>query len=400
MQERDMRVPAGLYALEQSIANYLPHLRPAQQRGLALWVFGCVLAHSATQSAVSAALLEVGGYHALRQRLREWLYDGADRAAACAVELDVTACMAPLLRWVLAWWHGADLALAIDATAHGDKVVALVVSVLYRGCAIPVAWHILPANQPGGWMDPILALLERLAPAVPASLSVRVLADRGLWSPRLWGAIRQHGWHPLLRIQRHCTFRPAHGQPARADRWAQPGTAWIGTGWLGHNRSTRLAVTLLVVWNADQREPWVLVTDLPPTDVGACWYGLRTWIELGFRALKGVGWQWQRTRRTDPQRVARFWLVLAVASLYTLACGTRLEAADEAGVPPARLRRAPAPTLRTRARVVSVFRRGLLGLARRLQQGRLWRCWWLCPEPWPDPPPGLRVLVCLPAQPP
>jgi hypothetical protein len=39
------------------------------------------------------------------------------------------------------------------------------------------------------------------------------------------------------------------------------------------------------------------------------------WIEFGFRALKGLGWRWERTRRTDPDRVARHWLVLAVATL-------------------------------------------------------------------------------------
>jgi hypothetical protein len=39
--------------------------------------------------------------------------------------------------------------LAIDATRHGDRVAALVVSVLYGGSAIPVAWYILTANQKG-----------------------------------------------------------------------------------------------------------------------------------------------------------------------------------------------------------------------------------------------------------
>ncbi len=38
------------------------------------------------------------------------------------------------------------MALAIDATAHGDRVVALVVSVLERGSARPGAWAIWPAN--------------------------------------------------------------------------------------------------------------------------------------------------------------------------------------------------------------------------------------------------------------
>ena len=56
-------------------------------------------------------------------------------------------------------------------------------SVLYRGSAIPVAWHILPANQKGPWLSPILDLLHRLAPAIPQTTTVLVLTDRGLWSP-------------------------------------------------------------------------------------------------------------------------------------------------------------------------------------------------------------------------
>jgi hypothetical protein len=26
----------------------------------------------------------------------------------------------------------------------------------------------------------------------------------------------------------------------------------------------------------------------------ACWYGLRAWIEQGFKITKRAGWQWQR----------------------------------------------------------------------------------------------------------
>lgn len=55
------------------------------------------------------------------------------------------------------------------------------------------------------------------------------------------------------------------------------------------------------------------------------WYGLRMWVELGFRALKSLGWQWQRTRRTDPAREARYWLILAMATWWVLAYGTRCQ---------------------------------------------------------------------------
>ena len=84
---------------------------------------------------------------------------------------------------------------------------------------------------------------------------------------------------------------------------------------------------MVVVWDAGHAEPWMLFTDLPPESIGVCWYGLRVWIELGFRALKGVGWQWEHTRRTDPVRAARHWLVLAVAMVWVMAYGTRVELA-------------------------------------------------------------------------
>jgi hypothetical protein len=354
-------------------------------------VFGAVLARSACQSAVLAALLSYGSVHALRQRLREWLYDGVDRAAPCQVQLDVTTCFVPLLRWLLSLWHGTTLAFAIDATLHHDQVAALVISVLYRGTALPVAWHILPANRPGAWLPHFLRLLRLLRPVAPPSWTVLVLADRGLWSPRLWGRIRRLGWHPVLRVRQETTFAPAgqRRQPAVA-LVAGPGQAWVGRGVAFKHRGVRRAGTRCVVWGAGHAAPWVVLTDLAPHRVGVLWYGVRIWVELGFRALKGVGWQWQRTRRTDPARVARYWVVLAVASVWVVATGTRVEDGQAVGAPPARLQRAPTLQAR-RERWLSLFRQGMACLAEQFGRRRLWRRLWLVPEPWPTPPPSLQI---------
>src|SRR3954454_1073218 len=388
-----MHVPRELHPIERALAERLPHLRPPQRRGLALWVLGAVLAQSACQAAGLAAVLVHGRYHALRQRLREWLLDGTDKACPCAAQVEADACFAPLLRWVLDWWQGRELALAVDATAHREDVVALVVSVLYRGSAIPVAWAILPGDTPGPWLGPILRLLRPLRPAVPPGWTVLVLADRGLWSPRLWRRVRRLGRHPLLRIQRRTTVTPDGGERRPAGTLVPPGEAWVGRGGLGWREHRRLTVTLVAVWTTEQEEPWVVVTVLPPDRVGVGWYALRMWVELGFRALKGLGWQWQRSRRTDPARVARHWLVLAVASLTALAHGTRVEDAHERGLPPARLRTLPPVRARTRPRRIGVARLGIRWLrhplAHRLLRSRLW----LAPEPWLQPPPGLAIAV-------
>src|SRR3954468_4605441 len=392
-RSRAMHAPPPLCPMERALAERLPHLRGPQRRGLALWVPGAVPAHSACPAAVLAALLPWAPYHALRQRLREWLLDGADKAVPCAAQVEVERCFAPLLRWVLAWWQGRELALAVDATAHRDDVVALVVSVLYRGSAVPVAWAVLPGNAPGAWMGPILRLLRRLRPAVPAGWTVLVPADRGLWSPRLWKRVRDLGWHPRLRLRRRTTVAPDGRERCPAGALVRPGEARVGRGRLGPPKGRRLTVTLVAAWTTAREEPWVVVTDLSPDRVGVGWYASRMWVELGFRALEGLGWQWQRSRRTDPARVARHWLVLAVASLWVLAHGTRVEDAHGRGLPPAPLRAPPAPRAGARPRRISLVRLGIQWLRHLLARGRLWRRLWLAPEPWPQPPPGLAITI-------
>jgi Transposase DDE domain len=374
------------------VQEHLPQLRPAQQRGLAEWVTGTLLAGVACEARVLGALTATRrAWEAARRRLRAWLYDGADRPAPCDTQVDVQACFGPLLRWVLHWWQGDALPLALDATLDRTRHAAIVVSVLYRGSAIPVGWMVLPANTPGAWLEPLWPSLEALAAAMPPSVRPVLFADRGLWSPRLWQWCRAHGWAAVLRIQADHHFTP-HGQHGRpAAQWLPgPGHAWVGAG-IAFTRERRLPATLVAVWAAGQTEPWVLLTTLPPRQVGVLWYGLRMWIEHGFRALKSVGWEWERTRRTDPARVARYWLVLAVATLWTVAVGTRAEEAWAREQAPGALRWPPlTPTPRVR-RSLSVFQRGLQAVRTQVARGRLWRGLWLLPDPWPTPPPDLRI---------
>lgn len=96
-----MSVRPELYQMEQAMVQRFPDLRPAQQRGCALWVVGTMLDTSACATAVLTALLLYGSWKTIRQRLREWLYDGTEKAVPRRIQLDVTTCRVPLLRWIL-----------------------------------------------------------------------------------------------------------------------------------------------------------------------------------------------------------------------------------------------------------------------------------------------------------
>ena len=78
---------------------------------------------------------------ALRQRLRDWYRDAADKKATHRQTLDVHNCFVPLLAGVLSAWPTAEkrLAMAIDATTLGQVFTVLAIRVVYRGCALPVA---------------------------------------------------------------------------------------------------------------------------------------------------------------------------------------------------------------------------------------------------------------------
>ena len=387
-----MSCQQAVYQWTEVVTTYLPHLSKPQATVLALWSIGMVLARSCALSAVSL-FLAVGldrKPNTVRQQLREFCYEAQAKRGGPRQALAVETCFAPLVAWVLRWWEGEQLAVALDATTLGQRFVVLVISVLYRGCAIPVAWTVLPATEKHAWRGEWLRLLRQVRAAVPRRFFVIVLADRGLYARWLFRRIVRLGWHPLLRINTGGTFRPAasaHNQPLR-ELVPQPGTQWVGQGTAFVGPRRRLNCTLLARWDAGYRDPWFLLTDLAPSAGDACWYGLRAWIEQGFKITKRGGWQWHRTRMSDPQRAARLWLAVAVATLWLLSVGGMAEEA----VPVSTLLPLPAdglPTSRprpaTQLRLVSVFRQGWITILvallnhHRLPLGRF------VPEPWPQP---------------
>jgi hypothetical protein len=321
--------------------------------------------------------------------LREFCYEAKAKRGGPRQEVKVETCFAPLLAWVLSWWEGNQLALAVDATTLGQRFVVLVVSVVYRGCAIPVAWTVLPATEGHAWRGEWLRMLRQVRTAVPRRYFVIVLADRGLYARWLFQRIVRLGWHPLLRINTGGTFRPAqsaHYHPLR-ELVPRPGTQWVGEGTAFQGLRRRLNCTLLARWEEGYRDPWLLLTDLAPSAGEACWYGLRAWIEQGFKVTKRGGWQWQRTRMSDPQRAARLWLAVAVATLWLLSVGgmaedtlpvSTLPSLTDADSPTSRPRRA------TQLRLVSIFRQGWISILVALLNHRRLPRGCFVPEPWPQ----------------
>lgn len=372
-----------LYAWADRVATRFPDLPPALAFGLALWSLGMVLAHACGLTAVVCHLAPVLGRSAdtARQRLRELYQPAGRKRGANRTELDPAACCGPLVRWLTGGWPERRVAVALDATTLGDRLTVLAAAVVYRGCGVPVAWAVLPGNAPGAWHPHWVGLLGRVREALGGGWQVVVLTDRGLESPALFRAIVGLGMHPLMRVKGGGKFRPAGWAKfypvgwfagRDGDRFGMAGTAYT---------ATRLGCTLLARRSAGHAEPWVVLTDLPPAAADPCWYAYRSWVEQGFKVLKSGGWDWQRTRMTDPDRAARVWAALALATVWLVEVG---------GLAEFEPRPETVPRFRAAAgggrRVHRVFRVGLGLILAGLLAGEV-RAGRLLPEPWPEPQP-------------
>jgi len=375
---------------KEIIEKQMGHLSGPQITVLALWSYGIVLSKTCGLSRVVATLashLEEKESN-LRQRMREWYWDKKDKQGKKRIDWPVSQSFGPLLKWILSQWSSEErqLALAMDATSLKKRFVVLSISVVYRGCAIPIAWSVLREGQPGSWRKPWLSLFESLHESIPSDWLVIVMADRGLYARWLYEAIQHCGWHPFLRINLRSMYHPkgmANFLPM-SQLLPSPGSLW--TGWVTCFVKNSIEGSLLACWGARYKEPWLILTDLPPNYASAAWYGMRSWIEDSFKDLKRDGWQWQNTRMADPARAARFWLALAVASLWVVSVGGEADAHLPASslelLPPTHIaRRTKSRSIQPR--LLSCFTRGLAVIQASLLGIRPFRIGIFVPEPWP-----------------
>jgi hypothetical protein len=294
----------GLSQWHQTLSTYLPDLSQPQVAVLALWSLGIVLAQSCgltTVAVLLAYLLDLSA-SSMRERLRDFYRDASHKRGAKRGDkrrsLDVPSCFPALLRWVVAWSPPTTrhLALAMDASTLGQRFTILSITVVIRGCAIPVAWHIVEATRAGAWRPHWEALFASLDGCVGAEWTVIVAADRGLYAKWLFPAIQKLGWHPYLRINRQGQYRPAgaaHFRPL-SQVVTRVGQRWSGQVTCFATKDRQLACSLLARWDRGYTDPWLVLTDLAPQQADVAWYGLRAWIECGVasrtpNAAAGIG---------------------------------------------------------------------------------------------------------------
>jgi len=386
----------------KTVSTNLPSLTKPQALVVALYSFGIVIAQTCGLTAVAAVIAKTLGKKedTAREQLRDLYrekqqkkgkyrdhHKGEDRQ-----QIDVTVCFTDLVKWVLTLWPPEErrVALAMDASTLTNRFTVLSIHILYRSGAIPIAWVVLPACAKGAWKPHWGRMFNLLRNAFPRDWDVVVMADSGLYSRSLYRTFVKFGWHPFLRITQNGNVRPNgnHAFQPLAKLVPTRGSWWVGGVTCFSTTEAQLKCTLLARWDEECAEPWLVVTDLAPEACNVAWYGMRSWIEAGYKDGKRGGWHWEQTKMEEPSRATRLWLAMAVATLWVMSVGS----AEEDTLPVSNLDALPETHVARRyeraserERQLSCFRRGVLAITlaaggddEALPMG------YLKPEPWEE----------------
>jgi hypothetical protein len=306
-----------LHDWHQQLRALLPTIRAPRVRTLALFTLGLVWAGTVSLPRIALALPLPATAPSTERRLRRWLANP---------RVGVTALWRPLLRTMLASRASTALTLTLDPTTLGDRCYVYVLGLVAHKRILPLAWHLLPNTAPWQRRErDYLARLFRLAAAwLPADCTVTLVADSGLTSGTLIRLCQQQGWHFVLRVSADAHQGPVlpDGRPLFALVPGE-GKRWYGSACL-FKRSGWLDLQVSICWQMGERQPWILVSDLPAGPACIATYRRRCLAEATYQDCKTRGWQVEATRLRALNRLHRLLLVVFLAVWWMQQAGMRV----------------------------------------------------------------------------
>lgn len=210
--------------------------------------------------------------------------------------------------------HGT-LVLVIDGTVVGRGCMALVIAVVYKQRALPIAWLVEKKKKGHFSEERHLELIQSVKEMIPDGQRIVLLGDGEFDGVDLQSIVNHWSWDYVLRTSETNTL-------CWEDYWfpyketlshLKPGELFVVPEALFTHRGYG-PVTGLTWWRKGCDEPIHLVTNMKCADEACVFYAKRFLIETCFSDQKGRGFNLQKSHLSDPERINR--LLMAVFLAY------------------------------------------------------------------------------------
>jgi hypothetical protein len=198
------------------------------------------------------------------------------------------------------------LVLVIDGSMVGRGCVALMIHVVYKGRALPLAWLVRQGKKGHFPEDLHIALVEQVQEVIPLGASVVLLGDGEFAGTDLQHTLQRAGWSYVCRTGGHVTVS-WDGATFRLDTvgWCiKPGTL-VAFPEAAMTREAYGPILLLCCWAKGYQEPLYLVSNMDSAEEACRLYAKRLRIETFFSDQKSRGFHLHKSHMKDPKRLSR-----------------------------------------------------------------------------------------------
>jgi hypothetical protein len=216
--------------------------------------------------------------------------------------------------------HRGTLVVAMDGSEVGRDCLVLVISMIYKGRALPLAWLVVKGSKGHFPETAHIELLDRIKAIIPVETDVIFLGDGEFDGITLLAEIEAIGWHYACRTAHNCWV-------CEQDTWLQLNELSQQAGdyiCLPNVTFTLKAygpVTTIVWWHPDYKDPIYLVSNFELGEEAIYWYRHRFRIETFFSDQKSRGFHLHKSHIDDPERMARLMIAACLAYIWIIFLG-------------------------------------------------------------------------------
>ncbi len=278
---------------------------------LAALISGIVGSRQVQLPAIASKLPDATTRESRVKRFQRWLTNPSVTTARYAL---------PFARALIQSLAHCPVVLVIDGSTVGRGCLALVVSLVYRGRALPLAWLVVAQHKGHVDVATHLALLNVVQALVPSETRVIFLGDGEFDGPDLQAALTRLGWSYVCRTAKNIQILSEGEWVSLADVYVARGQC-IGLPDVWMTAQAYGPVLAIVWWGRAHREPLYLVTNFELVAEACWWYRKRFRIETFFSDQKSRGFHLQRSHLSDPARLTRLLMAACLAYLWIIYLG-------------------------------------------------------------------------------
>lgn len=212
------------------------------------------------------------------------------------------------------------LVLAIDGSEVGRGCLALLVSVIYHGRALPLAWVVVKGSKGHFPEATHVTLIEQVRALIPAGTPAILLGDGEFDGTTLQATVDGYGWQYVSRTAKNTILCEEGEEFAFEEVGVEPGGC-ISMPDVTFTREKYGPVHAIAWWEKGYKEPLYLVTNMELAQEACSWYKKRFRIETFFSDQKSRGFHLHKSHLSAPKRLSRLMIAACLAYIWIIHLG-------------------------------------------------------------------------------